>query len=275
MSRARSARACSRRARACAASRTCRPPSISEADGIFAPRQAKHRTFYQALERHETARKAIRDKGVRTGDWRALNDEIAAAAGQLDGVRERAEGHGGRARPAGAAQAGPTDPRRDRCAGRAHRPPRPGWSRLNPTWIERLGAALERCRGAEAEAARHRLRPRPRARRSRGGAGRAGTDAPGRRDPGGLQRHQRVREGWRRPAPDRGRRPQGRTWSWSGCAPASASPDVAALEAGQPTDAARARIERLIRDQPGAERRRRAARPRPRRNLRRARSACP
>ncbi|MCX4198479.1 AAA family ATPase [Methylobacterium organophilum] len=29
----------------------------AEADAIFAPRQAKHRTFYQALERHETARR--------------------------------------------------------------------------------------------------------------------------------------------------------------------------------------------------------------------------
>ena len=58
-----------------------------EADAIFAPRQAKHRTFYQALERHENARRAVREKGLRAGDWRALNDEIAAAAAQLEALR--------------------------------------------------------------------------------------------------------------------------------------------------------------------------------------------
>ena len=58
-----------------------------EAAEIFAPRAAKHRRFYQALERFEAARKDIREKALRAGEWRELNDEIAAAGSRLEAIR--------------------------------------------------------------------------------------------------------------------------------------------------------------------------------------------
>jgi uncharacterized protein YhaN len=218
----------------------------AEAEGIFAPRQAKHRTFYQALERHETARKAIREKGLRAGDWRALNDEIAAAAEQLDALRadnqrvatERAQLERlKRARPI-VAEIDVLDHRIADYAGLAE---------ADAAWIERLGAALDHCRTGEAEAARADAALA----RARGEAEsvpvepalilradeilaafsgtkefeKGGTDLPrieGDAHKVGLDLERlRARIG---------------------------APDLAALEAGQPTDAARARIERLIRD---------------------------
>ncbi|WP_244498782.1 AAA family ATPase, partial [Methylobacterium sp. GXS13] len=218
----------------------------AEAEGIFAPRQAKHRTFYQALERHETARKAIREKGLRAGDWRALNDEIAAASEQLDALRadnqrvatERAQLERlKRARPI-VAEIDVLDHRIADYAGLAE---------ADAAWIERLGAALDHCRTGEAEAARADAALA----RARGEAEsvpvepalilradeilaafsgtkefeKGGTDLPrieGDAHKVGLDLERlRARIG---------------------------APDLAALEAGQPTDAARARIERLIRD---------------------------
>ncbi|CAA2159825.1 hypothetical protein MBRA_05008 [Methylobacterium brachiatum] len=194
----------------------------AEAEGIFAPRQAKHRTFYQALERHETARKAIREKGLRAGDWRALNDEIAAAAQQLDALRaERERVATERARLERLKRARPIvaeiDALDHRIAADA------GLAEADSAWIERLGEAG--IRGDPVAGSYKNLRAHetgrklarvllpeknPGAGRGRVGAGGAGADPAGRGDPGGVQRHQGVREGRHRPAPDRGRRPQGR-----------------------------------------------------------------
>jgi chromosome segregation protein len=58
-----------------------------EADGIFAPRASKDRTFYQALERFETARKAIRDLELKAGDWKALNSRISELGERLEQIK--------------------------------------------------------------------------------------------------------------------------------------------------------------------------------------------
>ena len=217
-----------------------------EADGIFAPRQAKHRTFYQALERHETARKAIRDKGVRTGDWRALNDEIAAAAGQLDGVREEQKAMAvARARLERLKRVRPILAEIDALDARMSA--ENGLVEAEPTWIERLGAALERCRGAEsavegtgsalararAEAEAVPVEPGLTLRADEILAAFSGTNAY---EKGGADLP-RI-EGDAHKVGLELERLRARI----------GAPDVAALEADQPTDAARARIERLIRD---------------------------
>ena len=44
-----------------------------EADGVFAPRAGKDRRFYQALERFNAARAAIREKELRSDAWIKLN----------------------------------------------------------------------------------------------------------------------------------------------------------------------------------------------------------
>ena len=218
----------------------------AEAEGIFAPRQAKHRTFYQALERHETARKAIREKGLRAGDWRALNDEIAAAAEKLDGLRAETQRIATeRARLERLKRARPIVAEIDVLDHRIAADS--GLAEADAAWIERLGAALESCRKAEAEAARTDAALT----RARGEAEsvpveaalilhteeilaafsgtkefeKGGTDLPrieGDAHKVGLDLERlRARIG---------------------------VPDLASLEAGQPTDAARARVERLIRD---------------------------
>jgi uncharacterized protein YhaN len=218
----------------------------AEAEGIFAPRQAKHRTFYQALERHETARKAIREKGLRAGDWRALNDEIAAAAQQLEALRsERERVATERARLERLKRARPIVAEIDALDHRLAADS--DLAESDSAWIERLGAALERCRAAQDEA----VRADAALNRARGEAEsvpvepalilraeeilaafsgtrefeKGGTDLPrieGDAHKVGLDLERlRARIG---------------------------APDLAALEADQPTDAARARVERLIRE---------------------------
>ncbi|MGU3538562.1 AAA family ATPase [Methylobacterium sp. A54F] len=59
----------------------------TEAADIFMPRAAQHRTFYQALGRYDEARKAIRQGELRAGDWRDLNEEIEEAGRRLDAIR--------------------------------------------------------------------------------------------------------------------------------------------------------------------------------------------
>lgn len=59
-----------------------------EADGIFAPRAAKDRRFYQALERFELARKSIRDRELKAGTWKELNEEIAELEARLEQIKE-------------------------------------------------------------------------------------------------------------------------------------------------------------------------------------------
>ncbi|SEB93226.1 Uncharacterized protein YhaN [Rhizobiales bacterium GAS191] len=64
----------------------------TEADAIFAPRAAKDRRFYQALDRFEAARKAMREDELRGADWKALNAGIAELADKLrdiDGQRSK------------------------------------------------------------------------------------------------------------------------------------------------------------------------------------------
>lgn len=59
----------------------------NEADGVFGERKAGHRLFYQALERHAAARKAISGKELRVDAWERLNAEIEALAAALDSIR--------------------------------------------------------------------------------------------------------------------------------------------------------------------------------------------
>lgn len=58
-----------------------------EAGTIFAPRASRDRTFYQALSRFEEARKAIHDRELRAGDWKALNEKIDEFSGRLDEIK--------------------------------------------------------------------------------------------------------------------------------------------------------------------------------------------
>ena len=64
-----------------------------EADGIFAPRAGKDRRFYQALERFNAARAAIREKELRSDAWVKLNNDIEELSHELDRLRaERRSG---------------------------------------------------------------------------------------------------------------------------------------------------------------------------------------
>lgn len=58
-----------------------------EAGRLFAPRASKDRYFYQALERFEEARKAISERELRAGDWKALNEKISELADRLDEIK--------------------------------------------------------------------------------------------------------------------------------------------------------------------------------------------
>ncbi|MGL4968289.1 MAG: AAA family ATPase [Inquilinus sp.] len=63
-----------------------------EASTIFAPRASKDRRFYQALDRFEDARKSIRERELRAGDWKALNESIGSLATRLAEIKaQRAE----------------------------------------------------------------------------------------------------------------------------------------------------------------------------------------
>ena len=64
-----------------------------EADGIFAPRAGKDRRFYQALERFNASRAAIREKELRSDAWVKLNNDIEELSHELDRLRaERRSG---------------------------------------------------------------------------------------------------------------------------------------------------------------------------------------
>jgi uncharacterized protein YhaN len=58
-----------------------------EADGVFAPRAGKDRRFYQALERFNAARAAIREKELRSDAWLKLNKDIEELSHELDRLR--------------------------------------------------------------------------------------------------------------------------------------------------------------------------------------------
>lgn len=64
----------------------------TEADGIYAPRRSKDRSFYQVLDSHDEARKAERDNELKSGDWKKLLAEQAEIEADLAAVQaERQE----------------------------------------------------------------------------------------------------------------------------------------------------------------------------------------
>ncbi|MCJ2073873.1 AAA family ATPase [Methylobacterium sp. J-030] len=217
-----------------------------EAEAIFANKRAKHRTFYQALDRYDEARRLIREKELRVGDWRSLNEDITGAATQLDALRlERERVAAERARLERLKRVRPLLSEIDALELRIRA--EDGLVNADPAWIDRLGAALEQGRVAEAEAERAgsalaRARAEAEAVPVEPGLTlredailtafsgikefeKGGTDLPrleGDAHKVGLDLERlRARIG---------------------------VPDLAALEAGQPTDAVRARIEWLIRE---------------------------
>jgi uncharacterized protein YhaN len=60
-----------------------------EADGIFAERRAQNRTFYQALDRHEAARKALREHETRAGALKTLREELETQKQSVAEIGER------------------------------------------------------------------------------------------------------------------------------------------------------------------------------------------
>ena len=71
----------------------------TEADEIFAPRASKARRFYQAFERYDAARRAMRDSELRVGEWKELNERIEALRSRLEEIeRQRAEKAGEQAK---------------------------------------------------------------------------------------------------------------------------------------------------------------------------------
>ncbi|WP_375455037.1 AAA family ATPase [uncultured Methylobacterium sp.] len=216
-----------------------------EADRIFAPRRAQARSFYQALDRYEEARKAIRDTGLRAGDWRDLNEEIAAAGRSLEAIaaeRKRIAAEQARlarlkrVRPLIAAIDAVTEPTI----------PHADLPEASDGWIDRLGeglraadaAAIEEARaaaslaeaGADLSTLTVNLRPIARAE-----AIESAYRGVARFDKDGLDlpRIQAEADGF---AQDLDR-----------LAVRIGVADARALKAGQPSDAARMRIEGLIR----------------------------
>ncbi|WFU10151.1 AAA family ATPase [Rhizobium sp. CB3090] len=60
-----------------------------EADGIYAPRRSKDRSFYRALDRHDEARKAERDNELKSGDWKKLLAEAAELETELERLQDQ------------------------------------------------------------------------------------------------------------------------------------------------------------------------------------------
>lgn len=61
----------------------------AQADEIFAPRASKARRFYQALDRYDAARRAMRESELRVGDWKELNGRIEALRSELGEIDRR------------------------------------------------------------------------------------------------------------------------------------------------------------------------------------------
>ena len=124
-----------------------------EAEAIFTPRKAGHRTFYQALDAWQDSRKTERETGISTTDWRQLNETIAAAGEDLERLRaERGRLAAARARLERLTRAGPVLAEIDALEARLAEDPVA--VEADGAWIARLGEALAECRAAEAEAAR-------------------------------------------------------------------------------------------------------------------------
>lgn len=124
-----------------------------EAEAIFTPRKAGHRIFYQALDTWQDSRKAERETGLSPADWRQLNESIEAAGADLDALRaERGRLAAARARLERLKRAGPVLAEIDALEVRLAEDPLP--VEADGAWIARLGEALAECRAAEAESAR-------------------------------------------------------------------------------------------------------------------------
>lgn len=63
----------------------------SEADAIYAPRRAKDRSFYQALDLHDEARRAERENELRAGDWKKIVGEQAELEAAAEDLRRQRE----------------------------------------------------------------------------------------------------------------------------------------------------------------------------------------
>lgn len=62
-----------------------------DADAVYAPRRASNRSFYQALDRHEEARRAERDSELKSADWKRLVGAITSAEADLETLRKERE----------------------------------------------------------------------------------------------------------------------------------------------------------------------------------------
>ncbi|MER2268694.1 AAA family ATPase [Methylobacterium oxalidis] len=216
-----------------------------EAERIFMPRKAEHRTFYQALGRHEEARKAIRHAELRASDWRELNDEIDGAGAKLDEIRaERVRIASEQARLERLKRVAPLIAEIDRLAGAAEA--EPGLVEVPEGWTDRLGERLDALRTRLAEEAEARTRLEE-----------AGRDLAGIRvDDRLLARAEEILEGFRgidrfdKGAADLPRlqgEADGHAQDLERLRVRIGLPDADALRARQPSDAARTRVEGLIR----------------------------
>ncbi|WP_264048009.1 YhaN family protein [Methylobacterium flocculans] len=125
----------------------------AEAAEVFTPRASQKRTFYQALGRYEEARKAIRAGELRAGDWRDLNGEIEAAGAQLAEIKAaRGRIAAEQARLARLRRVGPLLQAIDGMAQRAGA--EPDLVAVPDAWIDRLGAGLAALRATGEAAAR-------------------------------------------------------------------------------------------------------------------------
>lgn len=217
-----------------------------EAAEIFAPRAAKHRRFYQALERFETARKEIRDKALRSGEWRELNDEIAAAAARLDVIRaDRAGIAAERARLERLKRVLPLIAAIDE--GETHLPVEDGLPEMQETAVTRLGQCIAR-QGQAAEA-------QARAEAALAEAERALAAVPV--DSGLVARAEEIFEAFRGidrfdkdgiDLPRIEKEAEGFSATLETLAIRVGLGDVEALQKRQPSDATRARMDGLIRE---------------------------
>lgn len=124
-----------------------------EAEAIFTTRKAGHRIFYQALDRWQEFRRAERETGVSTADWRQLNDAIAAAGAELEALRaERGRLAAARAKLERLKRAGPVLAEIDALEARLAEDEVA--VEADGAWVARLGEALAECRAAEAESVR-------------------------------------------------------------------------------------------------------------------------
>ena len=125
----------------------------AEAADIFTPRASQKRSFYQALGRHEEARRAIRAGELRAGDWRDLNAAIEAAGARLAEIKAaRGRIAAEQARLARLRRVGPLLQAIDGMALEAGAEPDLG--PVPDAWIDRLGEALAALRTTGEAAAR-------------------------------------------------------------------------------------------------------------------------